>query len=169
MIKAFGISINRFQPENAIKAIKTGLIDAVEVVYNIFEQAPEDKLFPLCREMGVAVIARVPFDEGALTGSLTLETKYPENDWRSTYFTPEVLKTNVQHTNKLKKDLPENITMPELALRFILSNSDVSTTIPGMRKEKNVIANVSSSEKGKLDQDLIQKLRGHRWDRLSAV
>lgn len=165
LIKAFGISINKFESENALKAIKTGLIDAVEVIYNIFEQAPEDKLFPLCREMGVAVIARVPFDEGALTGTLTLESKWPENDWRSTYFTPEVLKASVERAQALEKEIPEGMTMPELALRFILSNSDVSTVIPGMRQVKNVEANIAAEEKGVLDPEIIKKSRPHRWNR----
>lgn len=165
LIKAFGISIDRWEPENAIKAIKTGSVDAVEVIYNIFDQAPEDKLFPVCRQFNVAVIARVPFDEGTLTGTLTLESKWKDDDWRHKYFTPEVLKESVEHAEKLKKDLPKNMILPELALRFILSNPDVSTTIPGMRKVKNVQTNIAAIEKGKLNSELIKKLRVHRWDR----
>lgn len=165
LVRAFGISINRFQPKNAIKAIKTGLIDAVEVVYNVFEQTPEDVLFPLCRELDVAVIARVPFDEGALTGTLTLDSKWPENDWRSVYFTPEVLKASVERAQRLKEDIPVGMTMPETALRFVLSNTDVSTVIPGMRKLKNVESNITAEEKGVLNQELMERLRHHRWDR----
>lgn len=165
LIQAFGISIDRWEPENAIKAMRTGLIDVVEVIYNIFDQAPEDRLFPTCHELNVGVIARVPFDEGTLTGSLTLESHWPEGDWRNKYFDPKNLKESVEHAERLIKILPKDMTLPELALRFILSNSDVSTTIPGMRKIKNVDANVKSAEKGKLSLELIRQVRSHRWDR----
>ena len=168
LIKAFGISIDRWEPANVIKAIKTGNIDAVEVIYNIFDQAPEDELFPVCRELGIATIARVPFDEGTLTGTLTLDSKWPKGDWRNSYFTPDNLKQSIDHANNLKPLIPSGSTMPELALQFILSNPDVSTTIPGMRQIKNVDANVKASEKGKLDSALIEKLRAHRWDRIQV-
>ncbi len=165
LIQAFGISIDRWEPENAIKAMHTGLIDVVEVIYNIFDQAPEDKLFPACRELNVGVIARVPFDEGTLTGTLRLESHWPEGDWRNIYFGPENLKASVARAELLKKLLPKDMALPELALRFILSDSDVSTIIPGMRKVKNVDANVKASGKGALSAQLIHQLRGHRWDR----
>lgn len=155
MIQAFGISIDRWEPENAIKAMRTGLIDVVEVIYNIFDQAPEDKLFSVCRKFNVGIIARVPFDEGTLTGTLSLESHWPEGDWRNSYFNPENLKASVARAEQLKKILPDDMTLPELALRFILSNPDVSTVIPGMRKVKNVDANITASEKGSLSAQLI--------------
>ena len=138
LIRAFGISIDRWEPENSIKAIRTGLVDVVELIYNIFDQAPEDKLFPVCREFNVGVIARVPFDEGTLTGTLTLNSHWPDGDWRNSYFNPDNLKESVKRAEALKKVLPKSMTLPELALRFILSNPDVSTIIPGMRISKNV-------------------------------
>ncbi len=165
LIQAFGISIDRWEPENAIKAIKTGFIDVVEVIYNIFDQAPEDVLFPVCREFNVGVIARVPFDEGTLTGTLNMDSHWPEGDWRNKYFGPENLKASVQRAELLKHMLPKDMTLPEAALRFILSNPDVSTVIPGMRKVKNVEDNVKASEKGALSMQIIHELRGHRWDR----
>src|SRR3990170_3306345 len=147
LVRAIGISVNRWEPENCLRALRTELIDAVQVIYNIFDQAPEDQLFPLCRELNIAVIARVPFDEGALTGTLTLDSKWPKGDWRNTYFVPENLKQSIDHANNLKPLIPSGSTMPEFALQFILSNPDVSTTIPGMRQIKNVDANVKASEK----------------------
>jgi aryl-alcohol dehydrogenase-like predicted oxidoreductase len=165
LIKAIGISINRWEPENAIRALRTGLIDAVQVIYNIFDQAPEDELFPACRELNVGVIARVPFDEGTLTGRLTLDSKWPEGDWRNTYFVSENLKASVERAEALRPVVPSGMTMPEMALRFILSNPDVSTVIPGMRKIENVEANLACSEQGGLSPELIQQLRAHRWDR----
>lgn len=164
-IAAMGISINRWEPENAIQAINTGHIDAVQVIYNIFDQAPEDKLFPVCREKNIAVIARVPFDEGSLTGALTKETVFAENDWRGTYFVPENLIPTVDRVEELRPFVPENMTMAEMALRFILQNPDVSTAIPGMRKERNVRMNVAASDGKGLNEELLHKLRGHRWDR----
>lgn len=164
-VRAWGISINRWEPDNSLKTLHTGLIDAVQVIYNIFDQAPEDNLFPLCRKMGIGVIARVPFDEGTLTGTLTKDTVFPENDWRSTYFVPENLKSSVDHAEALQPLIPEGMTMPEMALRFILSNPDVSTTIPGMRKLKNVMANMQASDGKGLTKNLLDELKNHRWDR----
>jgi aryl-alcohol dehydrogenase-like predicted oxidoreductase len=165
LARAVGISINRWEPWNALRAVRTGLIDSVQVIYNIFEQAPEDELFPLCRQLKVGVIARVPFDEGALTGTLTLDSRWPEGDWRNTYFVPENLAASVQHADALKEILPEGMTLPEMALRFILSNDDVSTVIPGMRTRQHVAQNLSASEAGPLPSGLLNKLREHRWDR----
>jgi len=165
LILAAGISIDRWEPANAIKALRTGIIDAVQVIYNIFDQNPEDELFPVCRELNIGVIARVPFDEGTLTGTLTLDSKWPEGDWRNTYFVPENLKASVEHAEALRPLVPYGMTMPEMALRFILANPDVSTIIPGMRKLKNTEMNIATSDAGALAPDLIQKLRAHRWDR----
>ena len=164
-IQAVGISINRWEPWNGVKAVRSGLIDAVQVIYNIFDQNPEDELFPACQEMGVAVIARVPFDEGTLTGNLTLESKWPEGDWRNSYFVPENLKSSVEHGKRLKPVVPPDMTMPEMALRFILNNPVVSTIIPGMRKIEHVENNIATSDAGPLPKSLHATLKGHRWDR----
>jgi aryl-alcohol dehydrogenase-like predicted oxidoreductase len=137
----------------------------VQVIYNVFDQNPEDQLFPLCREWKVAVIARVPFDEGTLTGTLTLDSRWPEGDWRNTYFVAENLKSSVEHAEALRPLIPPGMTMPDMAMRFILSNPDVSTVIPGMRKIKHVDKNIAASDAGALDQSLLAKLRQHRWDR----
>ncbi len=165
LVRAVGISINRWEPENAIRALRTGLVDAVQVIYNIFDQAPEDELFPVCRELNIGVIARVPFDEGTLTGTLTLDSKWPEGDWRNSYFGPENLKASVERAEALRPTIPVGMTLPEMALRFILSNPDVSTIIPGMRKLKNVEMNIAASDADRLEPGLIQRLRAHRWDR----
>jgi aryl-alcohol dehydrogenase-like predicted oxidoreductase len=164
-VRAVGISLNRWEAANGIRAVRAGLVDAVQVIYNIFDQNPEDQLFPACREKNVAVIARVPFDEGTLTGTLTLDSKWPASDWRSTYFVPENLKASVARADALKPLVPAGSTLPELALRFILNNPDVSSIIPGMRKIRNVEANLASSDKGPLPAPLHTKLRPHRWDR----
>src|ERR671938_292266 len=166
LIKAVGISINRWEPWNGARAVRSGLVDAVQVIYNIFDQNPEDELFPACREMDVAVIARVPFDEGTLTGTLTRESRWPEGDWRNTYFVPETLIPSVERADRLKPVAQEaGIRMPEMALRFILSNPVVSTIIPGMRKLSHVESNIAASDRGPLDPDLIETLRAHRWER----
>ena len=174
LLRAIGISLNRWEPWNGIRAVRTGQIDAVQVIYNIFDQNPEDDLFPACEEMNVAVIARVPFDEGTLTGTLTKASRWPEGDWRNTYFVPENLIPSVERAEALKLLLAEwnqehkgepEITMPELALRFILSNKTVSTIIPGMRKLSHVESNIAASDAGPLPQDLLEKLKRHRWVR----
>ena len=166
LVGAVGISINRWEPWNGVRAVRGGLVDAVQVIYNIFDQNPEDELFPACAERDVAVIARVPFDEGTLTGTLTKDSKWPEGDWRNTYFVPENLNASVERADALKPlSEREGVTLPEFALRFILSNPTVSTIIPGMRKIKNVESNVAASAAGPLAPELIEELRAHRWVR----
>ena len=164
-IKAVGISLNRWEPWNGVKAVRSGLIDAVQVIYNIFDQNPEDELFPACQEMDVGVIARVPFDEGTLTGTLTLDSTWPAGDWRNLYFVPENLQASVERAEKLRSLVPAGMTMPEMALRFILNNPIVSTIIPGMRKLHHVESNLATSDAGPLPEDLHAALRAHRWDR----
>lgn len=164
-VRAFGPSLNRWEPWNGIRAVLEGYAEAVQVIYNIFDQNPEDALFPACRLEDAAVIARVPFDEGTLTGNLTLDSKWPAGDWRGTYFVPENLKSSVAHAEAMRPLIPSGNTMAEMALRFILNNQDVSTIIPGMRKLKNVEANTAASVAGPLPPELHQKLRAHRWDR----
>jgi aryl-alcohol dehydrogenase-like predicted oxidoreductase len=168
LINAYGLSLNRWEPWNGVRAVRSGKIDSVQIIYNIFDQNPEDKLFPACREMDVAVIARVPFDEGGLTGTLTKETAFPPEDWRSGYFKPENLIPTVERAEKLKELVPENSTLPEMALRFILSNESVSTIIPGMRKIRHVESNIAASDKGALPTELLVELRQHRWIRKPA-
>ena len=164
-IKFFGLSINRWQPANGIKALRTGLVDVVQVIYNIFDQDPEDELFPVCDELNIGVIARVPLDEGSLGGKMTLETSFPKDDWRAGYFGPENLAKTIQRVDKLKEILPAGMTLPEMALRFILSNPTVSTTIAGMRKPEHVRGNIATSDAGALDKTLLAELKKHRWER----
>ena len=161
----FGLSLNRWEPENGIGAIRSGLVDVVQVIYNIFDQAPENKLFPVCKEMNIGVIARVPLDEGSLGGKFTRETKFPPSDWRSKYFGPENLGKTLQQIDELKKVLPQGMSLPEMSLRFVLSNSIVSTTIVGMRAPEHVKQNIALSDAGELDRDLLEKLKSHRWER----
>lgn len=161
----WGVSVNRWEPANVLNTLRTGLVSAVQVIYNIFDQNPEDELFPLCRELNVGVIARVPFDEGTLTGTLTKETTFPADDWRSTYFVSENLHASVDHAEALRPLVPDGMTMPELALRFILANPDVGTIIPGMRKVRNVEANMATSDGRMLPTELLAELKHHRWNR----
>ncbi len=165
LFRAIGISLNRWEPWNGVEAVRSGLVDAVQVIYNIFDQSPEDELFPACAEMDVAVIARVPFDEGTLTGKLSKDSTWPEGDWRNSYFVPENLIPSVERADALKPLVPEGMTMPEMALRFILNNRTVSTVIPGMRKLAHVEANMATSDAGPLPAELHEALRPHRWDR----
>jgi aryl-alcohol dehydrogenase-like predicted oxidoreductase len=165
LIRAAGVSVNRWEPANVIESLRTGLIDAVQVIFNIFDQSPQDELLPVCRELNVAVIARVPFDEGTLTGSLTKTSRWPEGDWRNSYFMPENLVKSVGRADALRPLVPHGMTMPELALRWILAEPAVSTIIPGMRKVKHVEANLAASDGPPLDPSLLEQLKAHRWDR----
>ncbi len=169
LVGAVGISVNRREPTNVLKALATGMIDSVQVVYNIFDQAPEDELFPYCEAHGIAIIARVPFDEGGLTGTLTPDSVWPDGDFRNLYFTPETLAATVDRVERLRPLVPDGMDLPELALRFILEHPAVSTTIPGMRRPRHVERNLASSDGAPLPPRLRQGLRAHRWDRPSLT
>jgi aryl-alcohol dehydrogenase-like predicted oxidoreductase len=165
-VRHFGISINDHQPENALKMIDTGEIAAVQVIYNIFDQTPEQALFPKCREKNIGVIVRVPFDEGSLTGGVNEQTTFSPEDFRAHYFRGDRKKQVVERTEPLRRFLNgEAKTLPELALRFVLNHPAVSTVIPGMRKVKNVEANVAASDGRRLSADLAAALKHHAWDR----
>jgi aryl-alcohol dehydrogenase-like predicted oxidoreductase len=169
LVRAIGVSVNRWEPTNVVQTLRTGAVDAVQVIYNIFDQAPEDELFPVCRELDIGVIARVPFDEGSLTGTLTKETRWPKDDWRSTYFVPDNLNPTIDRVEALKPLVPKDMSLPELALRFILANPDVDVVIPGMRKPANVRANISASDSKPFSRKLLEQLREHRWDRVPTA
>jgi aryl-alcohol dehydrogenase-like predicted oxidoreductase len=165
LVRAIGISVNRWQATNVLRALETGLIDSVQVVYNIFDQAPEDELFPYCHAHDIAVIARVPFDEGSLTGTLTPASKWPDGDWRNTYFNPEHLAATLARVERLQPLVPDGMGLPDLALRFILEHPAVSTTIPGMRRPQHVEGNLGASDGVPLPPRLRDALRAHRWNR----
>lgn len=168
LVRLFGLSLNRWEPWNGLKAIRTGAVDSIQVIYNIFDQAPEDELFPLCQELGVGVLARVPLDEGGLIGILTKQTKFASNDWRAHYFGPENLTPTVERADALKPLVPKGMALAEMAMRFSISHPSVSTSIPGMRKPENVNQNIALSDGKPLPPELIYKLRSHRWDRKVA-
>jgi aryl-alcohol dehydrogenase-like predicted oxidoreductase len=165
-VRFFGLSLNDYQPSNAIKALRQGHIDTVQVIYNIFEQAPEDELYPVCQELNVGVIARVPFDEGGLTGALRPDTVFPNTDFRSWFFRGDRKQKVFDRVEKLKELLgDESAGLPELALRYTLSHDAVSTVIPGMRSAKHVTANISYSDGRRLSAELLAKLKAFAWDR----
>lgn len=167
-IKYFGVSINDHEPNSALKIVESGLIDSVQVIYNIFDQTPEEQLFPLCQKKNVAVIVRVPFDEGSLTGMLTPDYKFHPNDWRKNYFTPESLQETCQRVEKLKKLVEEEKSvenLAQLALKFCLAHPAVSVVIPGLRQPKHVEDCIKASDGKKLSPQTLAQLKQHAWPR----
>ncbi len=165
-VRFFGISINDHQPENGIEAGKTGLIDSFQVIFNLFDQSPTDQLLPFCRKHGIAVIARVPFDEGGLTGTVRPETTFPAKDFRNQYFRDDRKEQVWERVREIARiTASETDSVAEAALRFIISFDAVTTVIPGMRHEKNLLANVASVNKGPLSSDLLNSLKDFRWIR----
>jgi len=161
-----GISVNDHDPSSALRAVASGLFDSVQVIYNIFDQSPETELFPLCLEHRVGVIARVPLDEGGLTGTITAETTFPEGDFRNQYFSGERKRQVHERAEALKTLLGEEAaTLPELALRFCLSHQAVSTVIPGMRRLATAEANAAVSDGRRLSAGLREKLGAQAWPR----
>ncbi|MBZ5495903.1 MAG: aldo/keto reductase [Acidobacteriia bacterium] len=163
-VRHFGISINDYQPENGLGAADTGLIDAFQVIYNIFEQAPEDRLFPYCREHDLGVIVRVPLDEGTLTGNITPKTTFPKGDFRNEYFRGNRRREVMEHVEHLRFLLHDGVeTLADAALRFCLSHETVSTVIAGMRTPEHVEANCRISDGRGLPKDDLAALRSHVW------
>jgi aryl-alcohol dehydrogenase-like predicted oxidoreductase len=166
LVRAIGISVNRWEATNVLRALATGMIDSVQVVFNIFDQTPEDELLPYCAAHDIAVIARVPFDEGSLTGTLTPASKWPDGDWRNIYFNRDHLAATLARVDRLLPLVPDAMDLPELALRFILEHPAVSTTIPGMRRPRHVERNLAASDGVRLPPRLRDALKTHRWDRV---
>ena len=164
--KFVGISVQNHQPANVLKALDTGLVDAVQVIHNIFDQSPEDDLYPHAQKNDIGIIVRVPFDEGALTGKINPETRFPEGDFRNIYFEGERKRDVWDRIQAITEDLNVDVAeMPEYALRYILSQPAVSTIIPGMRNTKHVAANTAASDLGPLPADVVKKLHRYRWVR----
>lgn len=164
-VRAVGVSINDHQPDSALDIVRTGLIDTVQVIYNIFDQTPGKNLLPLAQELNIGVLARVPFDEGSLTGTIDESTTFDPSDFRSFYFKGDRKKQVVEHVNALRKDLTPGTQLPEVALRFCLAHPAVSTVIPGMRRVRNAEMNTAASDKGPLDQTTLNILKAHAWDK----
>lgn len=165
-VRAVGVSINDHQPDSALELIETGLIDTVQVIYNIFDQTPEQKLFPLCLARDIGVLARVPLDEGALTGTINEATQFPKGDFRISYFRGDRRKQVVERVTALRQDLAGvEGTLAENALRFCISHPAVSSVIPGMRKIRNVESSCGISSRGSFDAATLKTLRNHAWNR----
>ncbi|MBV8375550.1 MAG: aldo/keto reductase [Verrucomicrobia bacterium] len=165
-IRSFGVSINDYQPENAIKLVQTGLVDTVQVIYNIFEQPPEDQLFLACQKHNVGVIVRVALDEGGLSGKITPETKFEEGDFRNRYFRGNRKREVYERVQKIAADLDIGLDqMAETALRYVLSHNAVSTVIPGMRSIRNVEQNCALGDGRGLPEKVVKQLKAHRWAR----
>ncbi len=165
-VRAVGVSINDHDPDSALELVQSGLVDTVQMIYNVFDQSPERNLFPLAQKMNVGVLARVPFDEGALTGSITENTEFSPKEFRSFYFRGDRKKQVVERVAALETDLAGvDGNLAEIALRFTISHPAVSSVIPGMRTVRNVERNAAVSEKGPLDAATLQTLKRHVWDK----
>ena len=165
-VKAWGVSVNRWEPDSCLETLRTGMIDAVQVIYNIFDQSPERELFPLCQERNVGVIARVPLDEGGLTGKVNALASFPQGDWRMRYFRDNRREEVAERVAKLEPVvLEEAKTLPEGAIRFCLSHPAVSTVIPGMRTPEHARSNTAISDGRLLSKAMLARLKTHAWDR----
>jgi aryl-alcohol dehydrogenase-like predicted oxidoreductase len=164
-VQAVGVSATEHDPGSSIQVMKTGLIDAVQVIYNIFDQTPEAEMFPAALERNIGILARVPLDEGALSGHFGESTTFPPGDFRDWYFRGDRKRRVVEHVNALRADLGPEASIPDTALRFCLSHPAVSTVIPGMRTQRHVESNAAVSEAGVLDAETLAKVKRHAWFR----
>jgi len=165
-IRYFGVSINDYEPENCLKLILTGWVDAVQVIYNLFEQAPVEQLFPVCQEHRVGLIIRVPLDEGSLTGALRPDTVFQKGDFRADYFRGDRLRDVCERVKAFDFLINDEITsLPQAALKFCLSHPAVSTVIPGMRKARHAEANARVSDGRLLAPEELARLKPLAWRR----
>jgi aryl-alcohol dehydrogenase-like predicted oxidoreductase len=165
-VRYFGVSISEHDPDSALEAVKTGLFNAVQVIYNIFDQTPETNLFPLCQRMRVGVLARVPLDEGGLTGTITEDSRFEPGEFREGYFRGDRRRQVVEHVKALERDLAGVPgTLPEIALRFCLSHRAVTSVIPGMRRVATVESSCRAAVAGALDESILAILKRHSWNR----
>ncbi len=165
-VRYFGVSISEHDPDSALKAVETEKFNAVQVIYNIFDQTAEEKLFPLCLQKKVGVLARVPLDEGGLTGTITESTQFEAGEFRESYFRGDRKRQVVEHVEALKQDLAGVPgTLAQIALRFCLSNKAVTSVIPGMRRVETVESSCRASAAGPLDAKTLAILKRHAWDR----
>jgi len=163
-VLAVGVSINDHRPDTALELVRTGLVDSVQVIYNIFDQSPERELFPLCAERNIGVLARVPLDEGALAGTMTASTTFPPGDFRTWYFRGDHQRQAIERVEALRRDLG-GADLPSVALRFCLSHPAVSSVIPGMRSRRHAESNCAASDQGPLPEETLALLRRHAWDK----
>jgi aryl-alcohol dehydrogenase-like predicted oxidoreductase len=164
-VQAVGVSATEHEPDSALRVMATGLIDAVQVIYNIFDQTPEARMFPLAVERRIGILARVPLDEGALSGHFSESTTFPEGDFRSWYFRGDRKRQVVEHVEALRRELGDGASIPDVALRFCLSHPAVSSVIPGMRTQRHVESNTALSDAGPLPPETLGILARHAWDR----
>ena len=164
-VRAVGVSATEHEPDSALAVMRTGEIDAVQVIYNIFDQTPGARMLPLAEELNIGILARVPLDEGALSGTMTAATTFPPGDFREFYFKGDRKRQVVEHVDALRKDLDSSANLPETALRFCLSHPAVTSVIPGMRTRRHVESNAAQSDLGALDQSTLSTLKRHAWDR----
>ncbi len=165
-VRHWGVSINDHAPETALALLADPLLETAQVIYNIFDRSPERDLFGLAERRDLGVIVRVPFDEGALTGAVGPDTVFPPRDWRNRYFRGERKAEVARKVDALSRLLGDEArTLPELALRFVLSRPEVSTVIPGMRRPAHAEANTAASDGRALSADLLARLAPHAWDK----
>jgi aryl-alcohol dehydrogenase-like predicted oxidoreductase len=164
-VRFIGVSITEHDPDSGIELVRSGFVDSIQVIYNIFDPSAAERLFPVAEEMGVGIIARVPFDEGGLTGSINEATEFEPDDFRSMYFRGERKTQLIERIAALRLDLGEKNGLAHIALRFCLSHPAVSVVIPGMRRRYHVESNVHAAEQGALPEPVLEALRRHRWRR----
>jgi aryl-alcohol dehydrogenase-like predicted oxidoreductase len=163
-VRAVGFSLSDHDPDSGLDAVRSGEIDTVQVIYNIFDQYPAKNLFPLCQQHNVGVLARVPLDEGSLTDHFTVNTTFPEGDFRAWYFRGDRKQQVVEHLEPLKRDLA-GANLAETALRFCLAHPAVTSVIPGMRTVRHAESNTALSGQPPLAPKVLEALARHAWDR----
>jgi aryl-alcohol dehydrogenase-like predicted oxidoreductase len=166
LIKQIGISTPEHDQNCVIQLMRDGMVDVLQVIYNIFEQEPAAQLFPVALETGTGIIVRVAFDEGVLTGKYTGNETFGPDDFRSNYFAGDRLERGVKRTEKIKKEFQKSAySMPELALKFALTHEAVSTVIPGIRNRNQAVQNTAISELPEISEDMMLRLHDHSWNR----
>lgn len=165
-IRFFGISINDHQADSALEAVASGLIDSVQVIFNLFDQSARVRLFPLCLEKKVGVIVRVPLDEGGLSGTLTPNTQFHPKDWRRLYFQGERLRETCERAAEFNFLIRGEIkSLAQAALKFCLAEQAVSTVIVGMRQPQHLEENIVVSDFSEFSSEELKRAYALAWPR----
>ena len=163
-IRFIGLSTPEHDQNSVIDLMRGGWLDAVQVIYNVFEQEPAAELLPVAQETNVGVIVRVVFDEGVLAGRYTKNTRFGEGDFRRSYFAGDRLERAVARVEKVRGEIEgSGLALPQAAIQFALAHPAVSTVIPGIRSVAQAEANCAVSDLSPMPDALILRIRKHAW------
>jgi aryl-alcohol dehydrogenase-like predicted oxidoreductase len=169
-IGLIGVSAPEHDQACVIQLMRDGLIDTVQVIFNLFQQEAASQILPVAAETGTGVLIRVALDEGSLTGKYGADHEYAESDFRRKFFQGDRQNRTVNRVNEIRRDLErfgidDQYSLADVALKFVLARPEVSSVLVGMRNTDQVEKNCRVSTRRDLNPEIIQHLHRHDWRR----